>query len=128
MQAHDHAAPRRIKTVYVVVLTPRQVVLVVRVEVPDRASPWAKENQDLVDRILTSFPGTVDYSTAIAYYQAYLVGLYHCADVLVHAPTQEVGTRRPVALLLLSWACLVVSVMSPSSLLLYALLLFVHDG
>ncbi len=80
---------------YAVVLAPWQVVLVVRVEVPDRASPWAKENQDLVDRILTSFPGTVDYSTAIAYSQAYLVGLYHCADVLVHAPTQEVGIRSP---------------------------------
>jgi len=103
-----------------VVLTPWQVVLVVRVEVPDRASPWAKENQDLVDRILTSFPGTVDYSTAIAYSQAYLVGLYHCADVLVHAPTQEVRTRSPVALLLhcsVSCACLVFSIMSPSSLL-----------
>ena len=91
-----------------------------------------------MDRILTSFPGTVDYSTAIAYSQAYLVGVYHCADVLVHAPTQEVRTRSPVALLLLllllllhrsvSCACLVFSAMSPSSLLLYALLLLVHYG
>ena len=111
---------------YAVVLTPWQVVLVVRVEVPDRASPWAKENQDLVDRILTSFPGTVDYSTAIAYSQAYLVGLYHCADVLVHAPTQEVGTGSPHCSV--SCACLGLYDMSPLSLLVSWVLLFVNGG
>ena len=68
-----------------------QVVLVVRVEVPDASLPWNKENRDLVDRILRDFPGTVDYGTSVAYSPSHLVGLFHCADVLIHAPTQEVG-------------------------------------
>ena len=47
-----------------------------------------------MNRILTSFPGTVDYETAISYSQNYLVGLYHCSDVLIHAPSQEVSVSR----------------------------------
>ena len=70
-----------------------QVVLVVRVEVPDATLPWNKENKDLVDRILRDFPGTVDYSTSVAYSPSHLVGLFHCSDVLIHAPTQEVRAR-----------------------------------
>jgi hypothetical protein len=68
-----------------------QVVLVVRVEAPDNKTiVWHKENQDLVDRISAAFPGTVDYATAPVLSSAQLAGMFHCADVLIHAPTQEV--------------------------------------
>jgi hypothetical protein len=40
-----------------------------------------------------AFPGVIDYEHAVSYPAPYRVGLFHCADVLIHAPSQEVRNQ-----------------------------------
>ena len=39
---------------------------------------------------LQRYPGVIDYEIAVSFPAAYRVGLFHCADILIHAPSQEV--------------------------------------